>query len=58
MGHISYSDLIYYYIDDLMLTSASRSTMENAVGSSLEKGWAISPQKVQGPGLPVKLWVL
>jgi len=50
-----YSDIIYHYTDYLMLTSASLSTTENAVGSSsLEKGWAISPQKVQGPGLPVK----
>lgn len=49
---------LHHYTDDLMLTSASLEILEKAVGSLLkylqEKGWAINPEKVQGPGLLVK----
>ena len=49
---------MFHYIDDLMLTSDSIEALEKTVPSLItylqEKGWAINPQKVQGPGLSVK----
>lgn len=49
---------LYHYIDDLMLTSDSRGALGKAVDSLTthlqEKGWAINPKKVQGPGFSVK----
>ena len=49
---------MYHYINDLMLTSDSTEALEKTVPSLVtylqEKGWAINPQKVQGPGLSVK----
>jgi len=49
---------LYHYIDDLLLTSDSLEAVEQAADSLTiylqEGGWAINPQKVQGPGLSTK----
>ena len=49
---------LYHYIDDLLLTSDSLEVVEQAADSLTtylqERGWAINPQKVQGPGLSLK----
>ena len=49
---------LYHYIDDLLLTSDSLEAVGRAAGALTrylqERGWAINPQKVQGPGLSVK----
>lgn len=49
---------LYHYIDDLLLKSDSLEAVGQAAGlltAYLQKrGWAINPQKVQGPGLSVK----
>lgn len=46
---------LYHYIDDLLLKSDSLEAVGQAAGlltAYLQKrGWAINPQKVQGPGL-------
>jgi len=50
---------LYHYIDDVILMSDSLEALGMAVDSLTthlqEKGWAVNPQKVQGPGLSVKL---
>uniref|UniRef100_A0A669QJR9 ribonuclease H n=1 Tax=Phasianus colchicus TaxID=9054 RepID=A0A669QJR9_PHACC len=47
-----------HYIDDLLLTSDSLEAVGQAADSLTaylqQRGWAINPQKVQGPGLSVK----
>ena len=49
---------LYHYIDDLLLTSDSLEAVGRAAGALTsylqERGWAIIPQNVQGPGLSVK----
>ena len=49
---------LYHYIDDLLLTSDSLAAVGRAAGALTsylqERGWAINPQKVQGPGLSIK----
>lgn len=48
----------YHYIDDLILMSDSLEALGKAVDSLTtylrEKGWAINPQNVKGPGLSTK----
>lgn len=48
---------LYHYIDNLILSSDSLALKRavNSLAAHLQdKGWAINPQKVQGPGLSVK----
>ena len=49
---------LYHHIDDLLLTSDSLEAVGQAADSLTtylpERGWAINPQKVQGPDLSVK----
>ena len=49
---------LYYYIDDLLLTSDSLEAVgqeADLLTACLQQGgWDINPQKVQGPGLSVK----
>ena len=49
---------LYHYTDDLLLTSDSLQVVGQAADLLTtylqERGWAINPQKVQGPGLSVK----
>ena len=49
---------LYRYIDDLLLTTNSLEAVGQEADSLTtylqERGWAINPKKVQGPGLSVK----
>ena len=49
---------LYHYIDDLLLPSDSLEAVGQAADSLTaclqRRGWAINPQKVQGPGLSVR----
>uniref|UniRef100_A0A669QJJ3 ribonuclease H n=1 Tax=Phasianus colchicus TaxID=9054 RepID=A0A669QJJ3_PHACC len=49
---------LYHYINDLLLTSNSLEAVGQVADSLItylqQRGWAINPQKVQGPGLSVK----
>ena len=49
---------LYHYTDDVPLTSNSLEAVGQAADSLTaylqQRGWAINPQKVQGPGLSVK----
>ena len=49
---------MFHYIDDVVLTSASLTDLEQVAQALLLHlktcGWAINATKVQGPGLSVK----
>ena len=49
---------LYHYTDDLLLTSDSLEAVGQVADSLTaylqQRGWAINPQKVQGPGLSVR----